>query len=1079
MFVASRVESGDECRASVAVLPQIVGNIQAAFPVTGGKFAFVAGQVAKTGSLRVDTPVGSIRSRAHAGGFGMLSLAALTFSMMKEVHAADPSVTFLDADNIAYKDLEHGVFELVTKEAVPRHIIVEDPGQTTVLSLKGSSVSVNQSTNSAARMEELQAAQQDVIANLAKGLGPTGSGTPYFTNPLEPEPINFTVPDAPSPQNTLTPIQAVIVPIPEVIIVHPPPLPPSLNTGTGPVEIDTVKFDTFTATSGTFHASSSNSDTLSYSIAGGTAGTTVLTGVAYDVSESGSYGTLYVNSTTGNYTFVPNSNAINALQADTTQSFTITVSDGTLSASQTFTINIHGANDAAVISGTVTGSAVEAGGVANATYGTPAATGTLTDADVDNTPNTFTAVNSPKASTGGYGTFTVTAAGVWTYTIDNSNSAVQKLNVGDTLTDTFTVTSIDGTPQAVTITIQGANDAAVVSGATTGSVIEAGGVANATLGTPIATGTLTDTDVDNAPNTFTPVSCPTASDHCYGIFTMTAAGVWTYTLDNSNCTVQKLNVGDTLTDTFKVHTIDGTPQVVTITIHGTNDAAIICGTTKGSVIEAGGVANHCPGTPTGTGTLTDTDIDNPANTFTAVCSPTASDHGYGTFTMTACGVWTYTLDNSNSAVQALNVCDTLTDTFTVHTIDGTSQVVTIAIHGTNDAAVVSGAKTGAVIAAGCDTPGTPKATDTLTDTDVDNAPNTFTPVSCPTASDHCYGTFTMTAAGVWTYTLDDTNSAVQALGAGCTLTDTFTVHTIDGTAQVVTITIHGAGYTVTAGEPIDPGPVATAESDGAAVTTSAAVASSDPALNDGTLPTNDNWTWHTTDQSFKFDAAQGQIDSTGDAGVTSSGGDPTHSTEPTGGDAVIALAGGGSTEPQPGHATSTTENDFTFDRNPVRDSAGAMTIGDGAVTSPSATDITTLHAAAELLLNAIFARSSTATSNVKDPSELQEHSEMILTNAGSTNAAGTPALGDSFHFKNEISGHESSDAIDLADVDFTPASVGHRESAAGPHGALASSEGAQMTELSLPGQHSADHFSIVPDHAGGAIITRVPHDLMV
>ena len=49
----------------------------------------------------------------------------------------------------------------------------------------------------------------------------------------------------------------------------------------------------------------------------------------------------------------------------------------------------------------------------------------------------------------------------------------------------------------------------------------------------------------------------------------------------------------------------------------------------------------------------------------------------------------------------------------------------------------------------------------------------------------------MTAAGVWTYTLDDTNSAVQALNVGDTLTDTFTVSSIDGTPQVVTITIHG------------------------------------------------------------------------------------------------------------------------------------------------------------------------------------------------------------------------------------------------------------------------------------------------
>jgi len=52
----------------------------------------------------------------------MLWLTALTFSLMKEARAADPNVTFLDDDYITYKDLEHGAFELVTKEAVPRRI---------------------------------------------------------------------------------------------------------------------------------------------------------------------------------------------------------------------------------------------------------------------------------------------------------------------------------------------------------------------------------------------------------------------------------------------------------------------------------------------------------------------------------------------------------------------------------------------------------------------------------------------------------------------------------------------------------------------------------------------------------------------------------------------------------------------------------------------------------------------------------------------------------------------------------------------------------------------------------------------
>ena len=99
------------------------------------------------------------------------------------------------------------------------------------------------------------------------------------------------------------------------------------------------------------------------------------------------------------------------------------------------------------------------------------------------------------------------------------------------------------------------------------------------------------------------------------------------------------------------------------------------------MIEAG--RRDC-GEPTATGTLTDTDVDNPHNTFTPVCAPETSAADFGSFTMTADGVWTYTLDNDNCEVQALDSCDTLTDCFKVTTIDGTAQMVTITIQGTND-----------------------------------------------------------------------------------------------------------------------------------------------------------------------------------------------------------------------------------------------------------------------------------------------------------------------------------------------------------------------------------------------------------
>ena len=210
-------------------------------------------------------------------------------------------------------------------------------------------------------------------------------------------------------------------------------------------------------------------------------------------------------------------------------------------------------------------------------------------------------------------------------------------------------------------------------------MIEAGGVANGTPGIPTATGNLNSTDVDNPNDAWTAVGTATASANGYGSYTLTAAGVWAYTLDNSNAAVQALNVGGTLTDTFTALTVDGTAQLVTITINGANDAAVITGTATGAVTEAGGVNNGTPGTPTATGDLNSTDVDNPNDAWTAVGTAAASANGYGSYTLTAAGVWIYTLNNSNATVQALNVGGTLTDTFTATTVDGTAQLVTITI----------------------------------------------------------------------------------------------------------------------------------------------------------------------------------------------------------------------------------------------------------------------------------------------------------------------------------------------------------------------------------------------------------------
>jgi len=88
--------------------------------------------------------------------------------------------------------------------------------------------------------------------------------------------------------------------------------------------------------------------------------------------------------------------------------------------------------------------------------------------------------------------------------------------------------------------------------------------------------------------------------------------------------------------------------------------------------------------------------------------------------------------------------------------------------------------------------------------------------------------------------------------------------------------------------------------------------------------------------------------------------------------------------------------------------------------------------------------------------------------------AGKLALGDSFHFKDEISGLGHSNPVAPVDVGITPASISHHGNAVGASGTQAISGEIETVELSPLGQHSADNFS-----GGGNAATHGLHDLMV
>ncbi|MGN8550424.1 VCBS domain-containing protein [Bradyrhizobium sp. 13971] len=123
--------------------------------------------------------------------------------------------------------------------------------------------------------------------------------------------------------------------------------------------------------------------------------------------------------------------------------------------------------------------------------------------------------------------------------------------------------------------------------------------------------------------------------------------------------------------------------MIDITINGANDAAVITGDVAKSVTEA--TEPNGGGTSTVSGTLSATDVDNASTAFSVV-----TDGTHGSLSISAAGAWTYTLNNADAAVDALNTSSTpLVDHITVQTADGTQQVIDITINGANDAAVIS------------------------------------------------------------------------------------------------------------------------------------------------------------------------------------------------------------------------------------------------------------------------------------------------------------------------------------------------------------------------------------------------------
>jgi uncharacterized repeat protein (TIGR02059 family) len=377
-----------------------------------------------------------------------------------------------------------------------------------------------------------------------------------------------------------------------------------------------------------------------------------------------------------------------------TLSIAISATDGVATTSGHVSLTL--ANPSAPTASADTGAATEAGGTANGTAGTNASGNVLS-----NDTGTKLSVTSAQGSSGSaapvatavattingqYGVLVIAADGSYTYAVDNHNPAVDALNAGGTLTDTFTYRATDQAGQSsattLTITIKGANDAAVAPTMPSGGTAIVGSAI-----TPVTVPAFTD--VDNGTLTY----AATLADG-------SALPGW-LKFDPTTRTFTGTPPAGTAPGSLaiKVSASDGSlTSSATLNLTVALPAIPVANADTVNATEAGGVNNATPGTnPSGNVLTNDTGVKLSVTAVQpAAGSPSAVANGgtstaagaYGTLSMAADGSYSYTVDNANAAVDGLNAGDTLTDSFTYQTTDQAGQTATavlrVTINGTTD-----------------------------------------------------------------------------------------------------------------------------------------------------------------------------------------------------------------------------------------------------------------------------------------------------------------------------------------------------------------------------------------------------------
>ncbi|WP_277590574.1 VCBS domain-containing protein [Pseudomonas chlororaphis] len=518
-------------------------------------------------------------------------------------------------------------------------------------------------------------------------------------------------------------------------------------------------------------------------------------------ANTGAFGSIAVDGT-GQWTYTLANgtdgvaSAVQSLKAGESHNevFSVQVSDGLGGVdTQLVTVTITGTNDAPVLN-FATGNDV--GAVKEDT--TLSVSGQFSSADIDHAATATWSIVG--ANTGAFGSIAVDSSGQWTYTLANGTdgvaSAVQSLKAGERHDEVFSVQVSDGLggvdTQLVVVTVTGTNDQPTLTIADTASTMNEGD-GTATLSD---SGALSFADVDNT-DTVT-VSHTANGDIAWsggtlnaGVASALVAGFsvdqnsWDY---SSSQNLDFLGAGETITFSYTVVATDDSDaanaasatQIVSITITGSNDAPVLSFATGN---DAGAVKEDT--TLSVSGQFSSTDIDHAATATWSIAG--ANTGAYGSIAVNSTGQWTYTLANGTdgvaSAVQSLKAGESHDEVFSVQVSDGLggvdTQLVTVTVTGSNDAAVLSSAS---VTLSETNAPLTTGGSLTVSDIDSPESFQTQTDISGN------YGQFSIGTNGAWTYVA---NSAHNEFAAGTTYTDTFSVSSADGTLTSVTVHILG------------------------------------------------------------------------------------------------------------------------------------------------------------------------------------------------------------------------------------------------------------------------------------------------